>query len=71
MFDLKVVPALDPKTSWTHEQGSSDLLDYVYAKGMKEGFQKWGLREKDFEFIKSLILSKADTDQVGKFTLHF
>ena len=64
LFDGRVIPALLPDTTWTHEQASMSMMDYLFSmRRVKSGFEHWGFDEKDVNFIKSLI--GCSPDEVG------
>ncbi|XP_067948689.1 deoxynucleoside triphosphate triphosphohydrolase SAMHD1-like isoform X2 [Watersipora subatra] len=57
MFDRLVIPKLDKESKWTHEDASTDMVDYIWKNEQAE-FEKWGFTAQVIEFIKSLILGK-------------
>ncbi|BFZ12517.1 hypothetical protein BsWGS_15556 [Bradybaena similaris] len=55
-FDQMFIPAVIPKSKWTHEQASKDMFDYLVDKNkLRDVFQSHGLTETDMVFIKELI----------------
>ncbi|EDO35455.1 predicted protein [Nematostella vectensis] len=56
MFDAGFIPAARPGCDWKHEQASVDMFNYLVDDNkLSEEFRRYGLSDKDMEFIQELI----------------
>eukprot|EP00053_Salpingoeca_punica_P014007 m.127146 g.127146 ORF g.127146 m.127146 type:complete len:533 (-) comp16355_c0_seq2:251-1849(-) len=56
LFDGQFIPAIRPTSTWTHEEASISMFDYmIETNNLRPLFEKRGLDDKDIIFIKEQI----------------
>ena len=60
VFDSQYKRLVAPDSQWSHEQGSIDMFDHMYAENehIQEVFREFGISENERQLIKDLILGK-------------